>query len=110
MANLRAYEKEKFFHFLLNFCHKVSIRNPELSDAIRAIREQAKREFEAGSLFAIERGEKMWNKYLAPFKEIAKKLRVEVKGTPEARIKEQLKTYLSMEKSRKRANTAVLQK
>jgi len=52
----------------------------------------------------------MFEKYLAPFKKIAKNLKVTVKGTPEERANRQLEIYSSMEKSRKRANTAILQK
>jgi len=110
MENLQKHEKEQFFSLLMAFCHRVSAQQPWYYDAVKAIREQAEREYKAGILFSESKGENMWKKYLAPFKEIAKSLKVTVKGTPEERTKRQLETYLSTDKERKTTNAALLQK
>lgn len=110
MENLHKHEKEQIFLFLMAFCRRVSTQQPWHYDAVKAIREQAEREYRAGILFSEAKGEKMWEKHLAPFKEIAKSFKVTVKGTLEERTKRQLETYLSTDKERKTTNAALLQK
>lgn len=109
--NISDHRKEELIQFFRTFFNRIPITHPDISqDIIRILREQAIKDCQTGVLFTESGGGEMFEKYLAPFKKIAKNLKVTVKGTPEERANRQLEIYSSMEKSRKRANTAILQK